>query len=84
MHGFTSWELMDAGALNKQDADPTGLAGIAIDKFFARKRWLKGEIDIGEGFEGKFEGGNDVVWEALLPSLRLASVIIWNMKYWPW
>jgi len=77
MAGFTSWELVDIGCLrtNKYDEpDPDGLAEINIHPFFRRSRWIDSDIPIGEGFEGTFSASNDILWKALLPGLKFATL----------
>jgi len=85
MRGFTSWELMDSGAITKADVKCDGLAGSSIHTFYKRERWqTRDVIDIGEGIEGIYEASNDVVWSAILPSLHLASLIWTSARQLSW
>ena len=84
MAGFTSWELMDSGCLFMEDVETDRLADIKIHPFFRRSRWKDSDIKIGEGFKGTFSASNEIVWQALLPSIRLASSVWSSSGLWLW
>ena len=84
LHGFTLQEFKDSGCWYNPDAKPSDLK-TAIHSLFEKDRWEKnGTLDIGDGTKGKWEYGNKVVREALVPSLRLASLLLVNSSLWPW
>jgi hypothetical protein len=84
MAGFTSWEVMDCGSLIKEDVETDGLAEIKIHPVFCRSRWMDTDIEIGEGLEGTWSASNEIVWQALLPVIRLATLAWMNIGMWPW
>jgi hypothetical protein len=74
MREFTSWELMDSGAITKADVEIDGLSGNGVYTFYRRDRWqTRDVIDTGEGIEDIYEASNEIVWNAVLPSIHLAS-----------
>jgi hypothetical protein len=83
MNNYTSWELKDVGALVKGDVETDGLAFYNVHELFRKERWgrAKNDIEIGEGFKGKWNGANPLVWEAMLPSIKLASLIWINTHH---
>jgi len=86
MSNYTSWELKDVGALVEGNFETDGLAFCRVHEFFRKERWGKAKNDtkIGEGFKGKWNAANPVVWEAMLPSIKLASLIWVNADHFLW
>lgn len=86
LHGFTIAELEDVGCWGHKNALPTDLS-CPIHRFYEKTRWRDNEkeveIDIGDGVPGKWSIENPVVWNALVPCLRLATQILCNMKLFP-
>lgn len=85
LHGFTLQELRDAGCWYKADAKPNDLK-TAVHPLYKKSRWdKKGTLDMDPEDEekGKWEYKNEVVREAIMPSLRLASLILTNSAFWP-
>ncbi|KAH7360492.1 hypothetical protein BKA65DRAFT_473640 [Rhexocercosporidium sp. MPI-PUGE-AT-0058] len=39
---------------------------------------------LGGGRPGYWEGSNPIVWNAILPALRMASLFLSNSHFWPW
>ena len=76
--------LKNSGCWYKPDAKPSDLK-TPVHPLFKKDRWeKKGTLDIGDGTKGKWEYRNEVVREALMPSLRLASLLLANSALWPW
>ncbi|EDN96129.1 predicted protein [Sclerotinia sclerotiorum 1980 UF-70] len=66
-------------------------ADIAIHPVMQRKKWnfplpkQAAEFPLGKQLDGYWNAyTNDIVWEALLPSLRIASLYFSNIDMWPW
>ncbi|KAF7864032.1 hypothetical protein EAF04_006997 [Stromatinia cepivora] len=64
---------------------------IAIHPVMQRKKWnyplpkQAAEFPLGKDLDGYWNAyTNDIVWEALLPSLRIASLYFSHMDMWPW
>jgi hypothetical protein len=101
LHGFTTAELIDLGALAATNEEtnvlPNNLAGdvhpaFAIDKWetrvpahFQRKHMFPLGKDL-DGYPrpGHYTANNLLVWNALLPCLRLASKFLENAHIFPW
>jgi hypothetical protein len=86
--GFIINELQDAGCWDKSDAKGNNLEG-AIHPLFEKRRWMNRlpddrRLEIGKGVDGRWEMGNERVWEVMVPVLRLASRLISNVWLWPW
>lgn len=82
--GFTSSTLHAMGALDKPYVKPSNLDN-EIHPFFDRQKWeIHGTIPLEYGLKGTYTAHNDMVWNAMLPSLRLASKFIENAHCWPW
>jgi hypothetical protein len=101
LHGFTTAELIDLGALATTNEEtnvlPNNLAGdvhqaFAIDRWetsvpahFKRKHMFPLGNDLnGYPRPGHYTANNLLVWNALLPSLRLASKFLENAHIFPW
>lgn len=101
LHGFTTAELIDLGALATTNEEtnvlPNNLEGdvhpaFAIDKWetsvpahFRRKSMFPLGYD-SDGYlrPGHYTANNLLVWNALLPCLRLASKFVENAHIFPW
>ncbi|CAD6442137.1 8010588e-ef91-4fb5-adf5-f8a3efb3b9b0 [Sclerotinia trifoliorum] len=66
-------------------------ANIAIHPVMQRKKWnyplpkQAAEFPLGKDLDGYWNAyTNDIVWEALLPALRIASLYFSNIDMWPW
>lgn len=86
LNGFTVKKLQDAGCWEKQDAKKTALGGIPIHPLYQLDRWKRGRTDfmIGNGYEGSWSRQNPLVWKALRPSLKMASLLISKSHLWGW
>ena len=83
--GFATWELKDSGCYITDNAQPSDLVGsVAIHPLFQLDKWINGVIPIGNGYPGVWEGQNSVVWDALGPSLRLATTLLTATRLSPW
>ncbi|KAJ8066105.1 hypothetical protein OCU04_005196 [Sclerotinia nivalis] len=67
------------------------IADIAIHPVMQKKKWnyplpkQAAEFSLGKDLDGYWNAyTNDIVWEALLPSLRIASLYFSHMGMWPW
>lgn len=85
--GLTTRELQEAGCLNKEIILPGDLSN-DVHPLYEQDRWVPREKDLdlvmnGEN-KGKLNGRNEIVWNALLPSIRPASRIIAASKMWIW
>ncbi len=93
--GFTRDELFHLGAFtnNQGSIVKNNLQG--IHEAFAQEKWEKETSDLPKYFERKqfyrrredhsrWTGHNPRVWEALEPSLRLASKFLENAHIFPW
>jgi hypothetical protein len=82
--GYTSSTLHSMGALDKSDAKPPNLAN-EVHPIFDKPMWApEGTMPLDYGLPGYYTASNDRVWNALLPSLRLASKFLENAHCWPW
>lgn len=86
--GFTSLELEDLGALPTMSDEnfkkPT--LDNPIHPIFERKKWKEKDPwqPLGNGRPGNWVASNDLVWEAMQPSLRLATLFLTNFHIFPW
>lgn len=88
LSGVTIAQLEDIGCWGHKDALPSDL-NCPIHPMHRKDRWRNierifgpegnkkfiTEIDIGDGIEGEWTVDNPVVWNALEPCLRLATLI---------
>jgi hypothetical protein len=81
---FTVRELQETGCWDKADAKVCNLSGVQIHPLYQQLRWGVGKSDIGNGYTGTWSGQNPLVWEALEPSLKLASLFINHSHIWRW
>ncbi|KAG4035155.1 hypothetical protein MFRU_002g04990 [Monilinia fructicola] len=94
---FTSAELECLDALAplyqafQEDIAVDDRADIAIHPVMRREKWNPpipkhlAEFPMGEQRDGYWNAyTNDAVWEALLPSIRMASLYLSNADMWPW
>ncbi len=82
--GYTSSLLHAMGALEKPNVKTPNLAN-ELHPLFDKPMWApEGTVQIEGGLRGDYAAYNDVVWNAMLPSLRLASKILENVHCWPW
>jgi hypothetical protein len=84
LDGYTSSTLHAMGALDKPDVKPASLDN-QVHPVFDRRMWATyGTIPLGHGLEGNYTAQDDLIWYAMLPSLRLASKLVENAHCWPW
>jgi hypothetical protein len=86
LHGFTSSTLHAIGALDKPDVKPPNLDN-QIHPIFDRDHdmWVGiGTMPLDHGLPGTYTAHNDIIWNAMLPSLRLASKLVENAHCWAW
>jgi hypothetical protein len=82
--GYTSSTLHAMGALEKPDVKTPNLVN-EVHPLFDKPMWAPyGTANLDYGLEGSYVVHNDLVWNALLPSLRLASKFLENAHCWPW
>lgn len=87
LNSFATWELENSGCWLQADATPSDLIycpEIGIQPCFSRENWIPGNIPLDLPFEGVWSGQNDMVWNALGPSIRLATLIINGSFMLPW
>jgi hypothetical protein len=86
LRGFTAFQLKMIGCWEKSNAKPTDLTGYhSIHPIYQRSRWSdKDAPPIGNGQSGVYACKNTVVWEALGPSLILASLLLHRIDLWAW
>lgn len=86
LNGFTVRELKDAGCWDKTDAKKSALSGVPIHPLYQLERWKRGRSNfmIGDGYEGSWSGQNALLWKALRPSLKVASLLISKSHLWTW
>jgi hypothetical protein len=82
MYGRTSHEIYEAGGFGNSYLKPCNLDN-PICPLYDRHIWLSGTESYFGG-TGYWEAANDDIWEILLPSLRLASLLIVNSHIFPW
>lgn len=74
---FASWELKDSGSWSTDEAALSDLAAsVPLHHLYRRDMWLRGNVPIGNGYEGVWDAHEQVVWDAILPALRLASLLL--------
>ncbi|PVH83046.1 hypothetical protein DL98DRAFT_617408 [Cadophora sp. DSE1049] len=82
LSGFSIRNLNDLGCWYKADAKRSDLnspAGITqLHRLLQRDLWLPGRIPIGDGYSGMLGADNDVIWNILMPSLLLATLMLEN------
>lgn len=86
LSGYTSSTLHAMGALEKPTVKIPNLTN-EIHPMFDKPQWApagSGTVNLDYGLEGKYEIHNPLVWNALLPSLRLASKFLKNVHCWSW
>jgi hypothetical protein len=84
LSGYTTSLLHAMGALEKPQVKTPNLNN-QIHPMFDKPQWAPvGTVDLDYGLQGKYEIHNPLVWNALLPSLRLASKFLNNVHCWPW
>jgi hypothetical protein len=88
LDGFTSRELEAVGCFTKDEIEPGNLMN-DIHKLYQKARWASPAespfIDSKTPWAGgRLSGHEDRVWQALEPSLRLASRIIYSSDIWLW
>ena len=86
--GFTINHLQDAGSRDDPNAMPSDLHRLGcIHPIYGYEMWETGQTceDIGHGIPGKWDvRGNEIVREALKPSLYLASLLVTHSATWTW
>lgn len=86
LSGYTTSTLHAMGALQKQGIKLPNLSN-EIHPMFDKPMWAPpgtGTVNLDYGLEGTYEIHNPLVWNAMLPSLRLASRFLKNVHCWPW
>lgn len=90
--GFTSEELLHLGAMSNDDLELCILRP-NIHPLFAKSRWATDtdratdymqNLALPYGKDGRWHVGNDVVWNALVPCLHLASLLLTHVELSPW
>ncbi|KAI9648058.1 hypothetical protein NHQ30_002686 [Ciborinia camelliae] len=94
---FTTAELQSFDALAPlyKESEGEGMddtsADIAIHPAIRREKWNAplpkhlAEFPLGEDRDGYWNAyTNDLVWEAMLPAIRIASLYLSNADLWPW
>lgn len=76
LFGFATWELIDGGSWINDDLKPCSLDEVQIHALYEQTQWLDGNIPLGRVGPGVWEAKNPVVWNAIVPSLRLASLLL--------
>lgn len=88
--GFTSQKLVDLGAITTSELNPNNLTN-PLDPLLERDRWMPPFLGTEqcpyypiEGTDEVWNAANDRVWNCMLPSLRLVSVILSHLPKHPW
>lgn len=84
--GFTVNELSDLGCWDKPGALPTDFTnGLSVHPLYYSGNWQNGTLEVGDEYPGVlWDMRSKVVQDALLPSLRLATMFLTNAHIWPW
>jgi hypothetical protein len=80
---FTIRELEEVGCWDKPDARPSSLRN-PVHPIFQQHLWAIGNVPLGNGYPGNLEMSNPLVWIAMLPSLRLATLLLRRATVLPW
>jgi len=86
LSGYTTSTLHAMGALQKTSVKIPNLEN-EVHPLFDKDMWAPagtGTVDLDYGLPGKYEIHNPLVWNAMLPSLKLASRFLKNAHCWPW
>ncbi|KAE9366473.1 hypothetical protein N431DRAFT_548361 [Stipitochalara longipes BDJ] len=92
LKGFTAadLDLLETLAITNGSTDDTILNNTPIHQAFAKPRWMVplpkhlAQYPLGLDRPGYWHVENNFVWDALQPSLRLASQTLENAHSWPW
>lgn len=79
-----TWELVDSGCWMDPEATPCSLDEVQIHPMYQQAQWLDGNIPLGKGMPGLWEDRNPVVWKAIEPSLKLATLFLQAAQKSPW
>ncbi|CZR56291.1 uncharacterized protein PAC_06179 [Phialocephala subalpina] len=95
--GFTAAELraLDSLAFEQPDFPDMRLEGLDVDHVFRRENWQnrrkavhRALWPLGNGRPGFWHVdtyvGTQTIWDIILPSLRIATLVLNNAHTWPW
>jgi hypothetical protein len=66
------------------------LSDVPLHPAFAKDKWNYNWLNhtapqpLGRGRDGFWEAANPVVWDLMLPSLKMCSLILTNAQTWAW
>ena len=84
LSGYTSALLHAMGALDKPAVKAPNLTN-EIHPMLDKPMWAPvGTVDLENREDGQYHAWNPIVWNAVLPSVRLASRFLENVHCWPW
>jgi len=95
LYWFTTRELIDLDAISTRTLKSLDLLHNPIHPVFAKSRWERTPdhrfgrqpdslYPIGKGYPGYWVADNDIVYNAIEPSLRLASRMLLSSHMLPW
>jgi hypothetical protein len=81
---FATWELVDSGSWMSDATKSPEFDAVPIHALYEKPQWIDGNIPIGLGPPGVWEAKNPVVWDLLVPSLKLATLFLQASPLFPW
>lgn len=76
LSSFGSWEVVNSGSWIDNSLRTPDLDAVEIHPLYQQAQWIKGNLPIGAPFDGNWEANNPVVWKALLPCLKIATLLL--------
>lgn len=91
LRGFTAQMLLDIDAITNRELNPTDL-NVPLHPLLERQRWMEFTDEYLQTLPpnyiptraDQYSASIDSVWNVMLPSLRLVSVILTNIHSHPW